>query len=166
MAQREECDAYYEERRARIVQYITAGAPIGTIAQIEGMDYDNCRKLCLQIAREDNLAYRPEDRQGAPIYALGIDERNAELRRRLGDTLYGYVAPTPRTQRNPSMVGRATGIPPREQRRAWEKPFSHDWTISEITRLAESLGEQFTPFMLRHLLKPEQYEKVSRVLGL
>ncbi len=165
MAQRDECDDFYAERRERIIEFIKEQLPIINIAQIEGMDFDNCRKLCMQIAREDGLPYEPEHRQAAPVYPCGIDQGNAELRRRLGDTLYGYVAPTPRTQRNPSMVGRAVGIAPRQQRRAWEKPFSHDWSISQMNRLAGTLGEDFTPFVLRHLLRPEQYEKVARVLG-
>lgn len=165
MAQREECDEFYAERRARILHFVMEQTPFRSIAAMEGMDYDACRKLCAQIAREAGVVFDVEGRAAAPV-VTGINDSNAQFRRRLGDALHEYCRPNPRHERNPSMVGKAVGIPPKSQRRAWEKPFSHDWQLSQMTRLAEARGESFRQLMLRSLLDSQEYEKVARALNL
>jgi hypothetical protein len=73
----------------------------------------------------------------------------ARLRQKLGDNVYLLRE----RGKDSSHFGRnevapRIGLNNRQQKRAEERPFTHDWTISQIERLARELGRDPMEFIL------------------
>lgn len=143
-------------RRERILTYITQDPPVpyANIRMMEGMHDRSCRVLIHELEEEHGIKYLNTPASKAPPTALpyGLTDATARLRGRLGDHLHSL-----RTRgRNHDAYGRnqiapLVGMNPREQGRAEALPFNHDWTLSQIERLARELGEAPKEFLLKCL---------------
>lgn len=137
-----------EERDARLVGYLKANTSMGTICDREGMEYDYCRKECLKLAKKFNIAYKPGPTNPEPY---GFTDESERFRSRLSDLIYGYL-----NHHHPLEVARDMGLTQNEQRQAKERPFRHNWTISQMERMAHTLGMDFRALILHAILQPEE----------
>lgn len=129
------------ERRARVLTYITQDPPVPfrTIMLMEGMHDRACRKLIKSLEEEHGIDYyNSVSRPDRDELSFGLTIATSRLRASLGDRLY-YV-----TQRAESRdaAAPAVGLNRRQQVRAETKPFNHDWTLSQIERLARAMGKE------------------------
>ena|SRR3990167_538332 len=166
MANQHEVAQAYTERDARVSKFLRENLPVKHIASLEGMDYDNCRLYCNRLAADQGIDYKPNTSETAPVFAPGLNPTNRQFRAGIADVLYQLRHPNTRDRTSDVELGRLTGIPPRAQSRAIQRPFNHDWTLSQMTRLAESSELDFTKMMLRCLLTPEQYQSAIRAAAL
>jgi hypothetical protein len=151
------------ERDERIVEFMREGRPIRAIKELEGLDHDNCRKICLSLSRQYGVEYDADDRkEPGQILPEGITEQSQGFRSRLADMLYqlGHDRRMHKIE-----IAQATGITQRSQKYATERPFTHNWSLSQIERLAAVRGTGFRDLMLRAIFTPEEYKKVIACLN-
>jgi hypothetical protein len=131
-------------RDARMIQMMEIGRPVRAIAQLVGLDHEYCRKICTRLMREHDLKYVPDNtmvrEETAP---LGISEDSRSFRRYLSTKLNELALQEPNT----SNVAAITGVLQRDQKYAKQRPFHHDWTLSQMERLAAALGLDFIAMM-------------------
>ena len=143
-----------QERDERLAIFIEQGRPVRAVAKLEGIEHDYAYKLLKQVARVRGLEYHPRrvaHPAGEPI--LGLTAASQTLRARLGDYLY-------RLEGSPATIARQVGITAKNQPVAQDRPFNHDWTLSQIERLAEASNQDFHTFMLG-LLAPSSIPKAA-----
>ena len=121
------------ERDARIIQMMELGRPVRTIAQLEGLEHDYCRKICMRLVASSGIEYTPERvYKRLEMTTVGLTEKTRRLRSYLADKLYDLGD-------NPRVIAKQIGMTLRCQKYAKQRPFRHDWTLSQIERLAEAL---------------------------
>lgn len=79
--------------------------------------------------------YRPKPRLLTPY---GLTDATDSLRARLG----GIIALMSESGLSREEIGGLTGLNKRESYRAERRPFSHDWTLSQIERALEWYGSK------------------------
>jgi DNA-binding CsgD family transcriptional regulator len=132
-----EREALLARRRASIVEHIRAGRTAEEIADIEGMDRDEARKLRRQIALEEGVT---SDAVAPPFRPLGLKGENRQFIIHLGNLLA-------RVPGHPLEVARLTGLTQSEQRAAMQAIVGHNWTVAQIQRLAAALNMSFEDVM-------------------
>ena len=126
-----------------MLEMIGLGRPVRIIAKTIGIEHDYCRKLIVKLANENCIDYQPDnsiERSKQP--PVGISDASRRFRSRLGDMLYTLT-----DKSDARAVARQIGMPIRSQKYAKETPFNHDWTLSQIERLAISLDKDFAVMM-------------------
>lgn len=123
------------DRDERILQMIVLGRPVRAIAQLEGLDHDYCRKICTRLAKQNGVEYKP-DRvyKRSEMATVGLTDATRRMRSHLGDRLYDLGDDS-------REVARAVGMTIRCLKYAKQRPFKHDWSLSQIERLASALDK-------------------------
>lgn len=140
-------------RRERILTYITQDPPVplANICVMEGMAERACRALIKSLEQEHSVDYfSTGTRRDPDEMPYGLTDATRHLRQRLADCLYQLRERG--NDGNPS-YGRSqlcprVGLNIRQQRRAENKPFAHDWKLSEIERLAREIGRDPVELLL------------------
>lgn len=90
------------------------------------------RQIIKKLSQDHGVKYTPQ----AETMPYGLTPETLTLRMFLGDKLFEVQ------QKMGGRIGatRLTGLNVREQVRAEQRPWSHDWTLSQIERLAHALG--------------------------
>jgi hypothetical protein len=129
--------------------------PLGHIAKLEGMHERAVRDIVKELETEHNIEYMNVASKASPdTLAPGLTTATSALRMNLGTELY-----TLRERGNDSAdfarneIAPRVGLNPRQQARAEQRPFNHDWTLSQIERLAKERGRHPVEFLLNMLSK-------------
>lgn len=122
-------------RKSRVLEYMCEATPLPVreIAAREGITERWTRTLIKALERETGLTYRG---WGLHFKTAMGDETYA-LRSRLADQLHQLIQKVG----SRAEVAALTGVNSREQLRAINRPFHHDWTLSQIERLAQALAD-------------------------
>ena len=149
---REEIQEEAAARKVRILSFMTQDPPVPyeNIRLMEGMHDRACRQLIKKIEAEEGIVYLGTPASKKPKDALphGLTGATARLRGKLGDHLYQL-----RNRGNNhdnfgrNQVAPLIGLNNRQQTRAEQRPFAHDWTLSQIERLARELGRDPVEFL-------------------
>jgi hypothetical protein len=131
------------EREERMLAMMALGRPVRTIAQLEGLEHDYCRKLVVKLANDNAVEYTPDNTlQKSKMPPVGVTEASRRMRSQLGDILHKLA-----TASDARTVARQIGMSVRSQKYARETPFNHDWTLSEMERLAIACNYEFAAMM-------------------
>jgi len=131
-------------RRERILGYVQQEPPMpmATIMEVEGMTNRSVRSIIKELEVEHGFDYLSQRlRKASDAMPHGLSPATLPLRQRLGDQLYLLR----QRGQNSEIQGRNSvapqlGMNNREQIRAEQRPFNHDWKLSQIERLARELG--------------------------
>ena len=140
---RQEQEAQTAEKRARIADMIRVNAPLKSISIATGMHISPLRqKIIPSICAELGLVYTPlnqaKGRYVSPFNTRALKETyNFRYNLAAGLKLY-QTSFTPELTR--AQLSLATGLTFKAVLRAQDRPFAHEWTILEMTRLAQALG--------------------------
>jgi len=151
MATPAELDAQFlAARRERFIEYLNDGLTAKEIAAREGLQPDYALKERARIASEENLEVK-ETSSSEKIY--GLTDKTKDLRAKLGNVLY--------RMRNegklpPKEVARITGIPVKHQKRASDRPYSYDWTLTQMERTIAWTNVEFETFIFTPIFKLSQ----------
>jgi hypothetical protein len=149
---RDEIQAEAHARKERVLAYMTQDPPVplSQIRLMEGMHDRACRQLVKEIEAEHGLDYMGTwSRAPKDAMPYGLTTSTARLRQKLGDALYAL-----RERGNDSshfgrnQVAPRVGLNNRQQLKAECRPFAHDWTLSQIERLAREHGRDPMEFLL------------------
>lgn len=133
-----------QRRRERILGYIQQDppVPISAILEMEGLSNRSARVIIKELQAEHGIDYLSHRlRKAKDAMPFGLSPATLRLRQKLGDNLYLL-----RERGNNSEVQGRNSVAPqlgmnnREQIRAEQRPFNHDWKLSQIERLARELG--------------------------
>lgn len=128
-------------RDQRIISMMKLGRPVRIIAALEGIEHDYARKLCMRLAKEEGLDYAPDNKLvRAETPPVGITDSSRSTRRFLADKLCLLGT-------DYQDIAKQVGITLRSQKYARQRPFNHDWTMSQIERLAAALNTDFLSLM-------------------
>lgn len=140
------------ERRDRIFGYMTQNPPmtVRTIREIEGINDRTARNIIKEIEAERGVTYEGlGTRDPRDTMPYGLTPSTLRLRQRLGDLVYLL---TERGRESDKLgrhrVGPRIGLNNREQIRAEQRPFNHDWKLSQIERLARELNRDPVEMLL------------------
>lgn len=129
------------ERDELIIQMMELGRPVRNIAQLIGIEHDYCRKICAKLSTKAGFEYKPiTPYKRTEMTSVGITEATRRFRGVLGDKLYLLG-------NDGRQVAKLIGMTIRCQKAARQRPFNHDWTLSQIERLAAALGTDFATLM-------------------
>jgi hypothetical protein len=130
----DEMRAQAAERKARVWDYMkeVPPPPIREIAAREGSTARYIRCLVKRLEREHGITYRG----WGLSYKAQLSDESYQLRSRLADHLYNLLEQA----ESRAEVAILIGLNNREQLRAINRPFTHDWTLSQIERLGQALG--------------------------
>jgi hypothetical protein len=149
----EERSEYARTRKARILQYITQDPPVSlyNVMSMEGMSERPLRVVLKELEQEHGVKYlgtaAARDDGGMPY---GLTDASNRLRSNLANALYRVTNPHNEFGfKGRNQVAAEVGLNPREQIRAEQTPFRHNWTLSQIERLARVLGEEPREFLLK-----------------
>ncbi len=140
------------ERKERLFGYMTHQPPYSMtrIAAMEGMNIRSVRMILKELERERGVEYftmmvrTPKDQ-----IPFGLTNATLSMRQKLGDHLFMLRERGVNSEplgRN--AVSPVIGVNVREQIKAEQRPFNHDWKLSQIERLARQLGRDPREFML------------------
>ena len=147
------------EREARVVELLEKGVPMTNIAIIEGVEVNCMWRECRKIIKKHGIVYEPKT--GAKTEAPpGMTGDSAQMRSSLGTLIYKMSAIMIMSEIE---IAKATGLPARCQGRAKNGSF-HDWTISQMERLAASTGQGFKELLIRSLLSTEDLPDIINLL--
>jgi hypothetical protein len=120
-----------------------APVPFKTILALEGMHDRSCRGIIWELEAELGIKYfgTPAAKGTKDAMPYGLTMATAGLRGKLADNLYQLrMRGKNHGQSGRNEVAPRVGLNSRQQLRAEERPFAHDWTLSQIERLARELG--------------------------
>lgn len=143
-----------QARKERIKGYMTrepAPVPYKTILALEGMHDRSCRGIIWEIEAELGIKYlgTPASKAAKDEVPFGLTAATAQLRGKLADNLYQLrMRGKNHSQSGRNEIAPRIGLNARQQVRAEERPFAHDWTLSQIERLARELGRDPREFLL------------------
>lgn len=146
-----------QSREERIVELLNRGVPFPQIAQIEGLDIHYATRLCRQIAKKHGISHTPNKRR-SPNPPEGMTDASASFRTKLGTKLILL-----KNQFSTRELAKKTGLNARAQKRATDGSH-HDWTISQLERLAGTLGISFKELVVSTLLKSEDAAMINQHL--
>lgn len=136
-------------RKARIVDYIKQGKPPLEICDLEGLDPANePRRMRKEIADPMGLTINTAATAPPPAALMEVGTKDLPIKANLKTKLAGL-----RNNHHYVDVGHMVGLTNKEQIRAMTSPYTHDWTISQIQRLAVACGMTFEQ-MLAYMHKP------------
>jgi hypothetical protein len=135
------------EREQRFLKYLNDKWTNHDIAAVEGLEPYYAGKELARIARKHKLKIGKRVPQQWEL-PYGLDERTRRFRYNLGTELYNYRYDN---KLHPNAVASQLGMTTAEQRSAIEKPWGHDWKLSQIQRLADAVGVPFEKFLARIL---------------
>jgi hypothetical protein len=144
-------------RKDRIREMITrepAPVPYKTILALEGMHDRACRGIIWELEAELGIKYlgTPASKGAKDELPYGLTAATAQLRGKLADNLYQLrMRGKDHSQSGRNELAPQIGLNARQQLRAEERPFAHDWTLSQIERLARALGRDPREFLLQCL---------------
>ena len=142
------------DRRARFIGYIKAGLRLPEIAEREGVDERYAKQVRKEIASAEGLSIAenppPSVEERARLLPFGLTSSSNSLRGRLGSVVYKH---TEINGMHPVDLAAKTGVNQKALKSSWSNPSIHDWSLSQIERLAALEGKDFVTFM-RELLKP------------
>ncbi len=131
-------------RRQRILGYIQQDPPMpmATIMEVEGMTNRSVRSIIKELEVEHGIDYLSQKlRKARDAMPHGLSPATLPLRQRLGDQLYLLHQRGQNSEaQGRNSVAPQLGMNNREQIRAEQRPFNHDWKLSQIERLARELG--------------------------
>lgn len=144
MTPREKAKVDAANRRERIITYMQQDPPVTLcgIATMEGMAERACRLLIKEIEAETGLTYGGSGvRRDPDELPHGLSAATNALRSYLAGELYTLREKGNRGKSySRAELAPLIGLNPRSQIRAVNKPFTHDWKLSEIERLAWAMG--------------------------
>jgi hypothetical protein len=117
----------------RIIEAIKAGVSRKGIAQREGLNHRVASNIINDLIAKHGLTYVPKD----DVHAYGTTNETALLRSALGGYLFDLRQ---QLGGDRAEVARLVGLNRRDQVRAEQRPFQHDWKVSEMERLAHATG--------------------------
>lgn len=149
---REDISRAAQERKDRIKEYVMQDPPIpiGTIAEMEGLTNRTARIIIKEIEQAEGIDYFGKRlRRDASELPYGLTSSTIRMRQKLGDHLYLLLE---RGQESSKIARNAAaariGLGNREQIRAEQRPFNHDWKLSQMERLARELNREPREFIL------------------
>jgi len=116
-----------------IKSYISQGLTIKSIAERAGMNELAARRLVLKLSP----GYKGTVVDTTPY---GMDKESVHHRVELGSLLYDLRMSL---EGDRTAVARLVGLNIREQIRAEQRPFDHNWSISQMQRLAKATNQTF-----------------------
>ena len=133
-------------RRDRIRDYLNSGHSHRMAMANFGMTRDSFYAALSQIKLENpDFQSEFELKTSEPT---ALDPGSLKARARLGQLLWSY-RDNLGNRRDRSLVAEQTGVTPRAQARAEAPPYNHDWSFSQIARLAAILEISFETLMKR-----------------
>lgn len=148
-----------EDRETSVIQLLTEGVPIANIAELEGVDLSVMTRFCRGLITKHSIDYVPIGR-AREMQTPGITDASVKLRNHLGS----YIGEMRDHQRlTEAEVGRLTGLPARAQQRARNRS-KHNWTISQMERLAEATNQPFMDVLLRGMFSAEDLPHIIKTL--
>lgn len=139
LAERSEAVA---RRRARFVDYVKRGLSSAQIADLEGIREDNASTERREIAKEEGLPLPKRTRGSQPPLASGVMEVSSLVRSYLKMQLEDLKA-----LYAPEDLQVLTGLNPSAQNAACRNPYTHNWTIGQLSRVAAVKGITFEQLM-------------------
>jgi hypothetical protein len=141
-----------QERRDRILGYMTQDPPmpVARIRDVEGITDRTARMLIARVQEETGVQYNGLNTRDPPgSMPFGLTTASLRLRQKLGDYVYLLNQRGDKSEK----IGRnraafRMGLNNREQIRAEQRPFNHDWKLSQIERLARELNRDPMEFLL------------------
>jgi len=141
-----------QERRERVRGYMFGDKPLSVkkICQVEGLTDRAARVIMKELEAEVGESYFSlHVREPTDDMPYGLSNATMRLRQRLGDQLYLLLQRGTESER----IGRyraaaRIGLNNREQIRAEQRPFCHDWSLSQIERLAREHNRDPVEFLL------------------
>lgn len=127
-------------RKERLRELIAQSPPpsLRRISEIEGLDMVNARNLIIDLGDDGitylNLKIRPQIDQ----IPYGLTSVTSDLRAKLGDQL--FLLREKGNHKGPNSLSPRLGLNFQQQKKAVTAPFTHDWTLSQIERLAREVG--------------------------
>jgi hypothetical protein len=123
-------------RKVRLRNHIIQGKSVGEICDIEGLDRENQPKLMRrEIAAPEGLKISSERNTAPPVGLL-------EIERSFRGWLQVKLASL-RDHHHYADVAHMVGLTNIEQQRAMTAPYTHNWTIAQIQRLAAAHNMTF-----------------------
>lgn len=133
-----------DERDQRMIQMMLIGYPTTAIAKLEGLDQDYCRKICAKLSKDNQIVHVQRQTTSRVEAPVGLTDASRRMRSRLADHLHELSDLLDNDLRRVSGV---VGLNLRDQKYAKERPFNHDWTLSQIERLAKGLDVNFSELL-------------------
>ena len=116
-------------RKERVAQLMAEALPIANIAIIVGVDYGYAWKLC----REIDPDYKPSKNQRAEHKPVRSLSESFHMRAILAELLYALLQ-----KHSKQAVATLTGLRIQDQKRAVNRPYTHDWSLSQMQAVAEA----------------------------
>lgn len=143
-------------REDRLRQFIKENRPVSAIAQLESLEFNYAKLLVRKLIKAESLDYNPPKIcKTGEQEIVGLTQDSYHFRGRLGN----HLAMIKEDSREITLK---TGVLFRSIQVARDKPFNHDWTLSQIERLGRANGKTFKQIMLESLLAPEERDKARR----
>lgn len=155
----EQRQAELQQRDDDIAEWMSRQYSVEVIAELAGVATDYCRKATRRIAAERDIKYNPEKEAGA-------DELLSEDSRLFRSNMAAIVHELRELpDQHPVRLSRAIGLTQYEQVKAKDRPFTHDYKISQIERIAREKGRSFEEVVIWAVLNdPNNKERMQRVL--
>lgn len=130
----DEYQDYAAERKSRVWEYMKQTPPLAIreIAAREGFTERYVRHQIKKLEQESGVIFGGWGLK----YKAALSASSYRVRAQLAEQLYVLRERIG----HPAKVATLVGLNPREQLRATNRPFAHDWTLSQIERLAQVLG--------------------------
>lgn len=132
-------------RDARIIAHARAGHTMTEIVDMEGLDASNTKRWHLLI-REAGVVIEKHRESALPI---GLVSATEPWRFQLGLRLRRLREVHPQIE-----VSRMVGMTNAEINAAIARPPTHDWTVSQLFRLSQSIGVPFEQMMKEAFSNP------------
>lgn len=151
---REQIQEEAQARKDRIREMITRDpAPVAykTILAMEGMNDRALRGIIWDLEAELGIKYldTPASKGVKGELPYGLTSATAQLRGKLADSVYQLrMRGKDHGEAGRNELAPRIGLNARQQKRAEERPFAHDWSLSQIERLARELGRDPREFLL------------------
>lgn len=129
-------------REEHIVDLLKAGRPPEAICEIVGLSpCGSSRALINDVARRHNVDTTPRSFQGQ--LPFGVTDASHRLRVVLSEYLYRL-----REHNDFATVSVLTGLTRNQQLNALNRPFTHNWSLSQIERLLDCFDKTLTDIII------------------
>lgn len=159
----EQREAELHERDEKIAVLMGRQYAVEVIAEIVGIEPEYCRKATRRIAAARNLRYKPGKEAGA-------DELLSEDSRLFRSNLASLVHQLREEPgQHPIRLSREIGLTQSQQVKAKDRPFAHDYKLSQLERIARKKGRSLAELLVWAALNdpgdPKNKERMQRVLS-
>lgn len=148
------------DRDARIVAFMKQNRSVAAIAALEGLEIDYCRKAVNGLKKSHVPDYQPISNDRGHKFA----DDSRQFRNNLSNLVADYRN---RPDKHYLDLCHELGLTQSQQVLATEKGGQHDFTLSQLERLAEQLDMSFPRLLLTALIDgyaAEDKEKLRKVL--